>query len=1129
MVKYLFSNDWRVSQIPDILVFAAEYALTGKMPTGAPANFLSNIEPVHRYYLSLDRLSNNARLISEGRWQEVLLNFVNKFQYPNARTEGSYKEIVNEGIQIAPLREAVKLLYALNLIDPSQAYLSSDEIADFIFYNDAVAKAVNIDRVGVARSIIDYRATGHYPPTVDATARPSLSTREVRYLSEMMGVMEKSGCVKIEDISPAVRGIKLSFDRVTGLARGLVADILTNESFWKRPPTEDYAEIRSSCMCYSDTHLSEEETFHYMQGLSKEDQFIKWMRYIYGKSNKTANSYVVYLNSINKPYEAPKNSVWPGIYEHVVGCQAPKAVFSVDGFSEFETIYGWIRNALDGIAQVPTGVRAAEYHAAVQWAAQPSVKSKANLSSAYKAYVSFLKWFDEQEAKREKRKPSTSAGDLLTVALKMFEKKRKEEEWCSDKTDGDANKPRAGYVANKQLRVLSNTPADIGKLNGDGASNIKAWFKNYWNVADGKSWLEGLSDADLSGFGPYIAHLLQPGSPAVAKPAKFSNALEAAVKAVIKPEETGLYDERVNETLKFLGLIGFDWNENFDADDLGEAVNAQRVIKRRLKDMGLKRIQENPTADDGNAPDYLTVNEFLWFVKLNLNRIEKEVQEGKMKPAIHKAIEQKQKDKKPEVDIKDSEDVLLLRLRAALRTKPFAILAGHSGTGKSRMVRKLAYMTCNDNALRYVLDDAGNIKKDEHGNDIFLKEPGNFCMVQVKPNWHDSSDLLGYYSELGKRYRSTDFVEFICKAYAYPNTPFFVCLDEMNLAPVEQYFAEYLSAIESRKLTKVTSESDDPPTDEEGKGVLTTDELIAKSAYTKEDATGKSVMYEWLGCTMTESQQWLETYGLTIPRNLFVVGTVNMDETTNQFSRKVLDRAMTIEMTDADFDSFGAKSPELKFDDEYMGDDAVKEMLSGEVQARTLTTDQKDNLNALKTVLAPTSFAVAYRFANEYALYEESLNKTVGSSVKPHPPGTPEGTTEEVLTLSEPAAAAAAPAVPAVASPEAAESASAAEAAPAAEEGTAEGAAPAPDKKDPAIPSAFDDMVLMKVLPRISGDEADVKQIFYEGRVVGKKGTRENPADKTLMKILDVSKDTESLRKIAAILDRGGTYLSFWP
>lgn len=851
-----------------------------------------------------------------------------------------------------------------------------------------------------------------------------------------------------------------------------------------------------------------------------KENFGHWLKNIYrrkdnGQPLTSVDSYVDALwhltNADKYPGQYDKKSAtyWYNMYHFLYGVDGP-SVYEFSTETEVRSRFGAVLVALnDGI---PEDVDVNHFNQVRAWGQQPNVKRSGWIKSAFARYFEFLQWREEQQKKKAKTK-AVVAG-VLTVALKMFAEKRKEEEWCSDKTDGDANKPRAGYVANKQLRVLSNTPADITKLNGDGASNIKAWFKNYWNVADGKSWLEGLSDADLSGFGPYIAHLMQPGSPAVAKPAKFSNAIEAAVKAVIKPEETGLYDERVNETLKFLGLIGFDWNENFDADDLGEAVNAQRVIKRRLKDMGLKRIQESPTADDGNAPDYLTVNEFLWFVKLNLNRIEKEVQEGKMKPAMHKAIEQKQKDKKPKVDINDSEDVLLLRLRAALRTKPFAILAGHSGTGKSRMVRKLAYMTCNDNALRYVLDDAGNIKKDEHGNDIFLKEPGNFCMVQVKPNWHDSSDLLGYYSELGKRYRSTDFVEFICKAYAYPTTPFFVCLDEMNLAPVEQYFAEYLSAIESRKLTS--------------EGVLTTDELIAKSAYTKEDATGKSVMYEWLGCTMTESQQWLETYGLTIPRNLFVVGTVNMDETTNQFSRKVLDRAMTIEMTDADFDSFGAKPSELKFDDEYMGDDAVKEMLSGGVQADTLTAEQKNNLNAIKAVLAPTSFAVAYRFANEYALYEESLKKTVDSSVKPNPPGTPEGTPEEVLTLSEPAAAAV-PAVPAAASLEAAESASAAEAAPAAEEGTAEGAAPAPAKKDPAIPSAFDDMVLMKVLPRISGDEADVKQIFYEGRVVGKKGTRENPADKTLMKILDVSKDTESLRKIAAILDRGGTYLSFWP
>lgn len=697
---------------------------------------------------------------------------------------------------------------------------------------------------------------------------------------------------------------------------------------------------------------------------------------------------------------------------------------------------------------------------------------------------------------------SPPAVDRLSVALKLFAAKRNEEEWFADNTGGNTNKPRVGYIANKQLRVISNTPADIAKLNGDSAANIRAWFKNYWNPEDDKSWLENLHDADLSGFGPYVAYLLQPGSSSVKKPDKFTNALDAAVKAIIKPEETGFYDERINEILNFLGLIGFEWKEDFDIDDLGEAVNAQRVIKRRLKDLDIKRIQESATADDGNAPDYLTVNEFIWFVKLNLNKIEKEAQEGKMKPAVHEKIDDSQKKKKPQVNLNDFEDVLLLRLRAALRTKPFAILAGHSGTGKSRMVRKLAYMTCNNGALR----------KDEKGN--LLKEPGNFYMVQVKPNWHDSSDLLGYYSELGKRYRASDFVKFIVKAYAYPDTPFFVCLDEMNLAPVEQYFAEYLSAIESRKIQKVKVLKGSPLAEIDDETVVS-DELIPRSAYVEGEGANRIIHYDWLGCELKESEHWIANYGLTIPRNLFVIGTVNMDESTNQFSRKVLDRAMTIEMTDADFDNFGKKSPELKFDDEYMGDEAVKAMLTGEVQAKELSSEQKENLNKLKEVLAPTSFAVAYRFANEYALYDESLKKTAEVSYKPSDSGEP---TEKLELKSS-------------ASTENATSSEQSSEALATDGGVTEAKTTetAPVKTVPAIPSAFDDMVLMKVLPRISGDENEVHAIFYKGRVQGKEGSRVSPADKTLMKILGVKNDTESLRKIAAILERGGTYLSFWP
>ena len=816
----------------------------------------------------------------------------------------------------------------------------------------------------------------------------------------------------------------------------------------------------------------------------RKDEFLNWMLSNKGLGKEYAEDIAKhYLPSISDALKMPPTkTIWHGLREYLYNAAPAKGVYAVADAKEFEAIFGGLKNIFGKSYEVGKFDQT-RYKACWEW----SHKSNGSVRAAWLLYQEFLSWKESGTVKDQ----VSRADDWLTVALKMFAEKRKEEEWCSDNTDGDATKPRAGYVANKQLRVLSNTSADIDKLNGDGASKIKAWFKNYWNVADGKSWLEGLSDADLSGFGPYIAHLLQPGSPAVAKPAKFSNALEAAVKAVIKPEETGLYDERVNETLKFLGLIGFDWNENFDADDLGEAVNAQRVIKRRLKDMGLKRIQESPTADDGNAPDYLTVNEFLWFVNKNLNAIEKQVLEGKMVAAKHEAISSTEKTRKPKCDMSSHDDVLLLRLRAALRTKPFAILAGHSGTGKSRMVRQLAYMTCNDAALR----------KDEKGNPA--KDPGNFCMVQVKPNWHDSGDLLGYYSELGKRYRASDFVKFIVKAYAYPDTPFFVCLDEMNLAPVEQYFAEYLSAIESRKIQKVKVLKGNPLAEADDETVVS-DELIPRSAYVEGEEANRVIHYDWLGCELKESEHWIANYGLTIPRNLFVVGTVNMDESTNQFSRKVLDRAMTLEMTDADFKSFGKKGLEPSYDN-YMGDDAVADLLAGKIQAEKLEDHQIRNLNALKTVLGATSFAVAYRFANEYALYETSLKETQ--------------TKTDTTSVPTPAAGAPAPA-PAVNAAQAA--------APATPPPDGETAAATPAEAVPAIPAkplAFDDMILMKVLPRISGEDVVVRRIFF-----GENGKFSDPKPGSLLELVQKGgTDTESVRKIKAIDERGGAYLSFWP
>ena len=119
----------------------------------------------------------------------------------------------------------------------------------------------------------------------------------------------------------------------------------------------------------------------------------------------------------------------------------------------------------------------------------------------------------------------------------------------------------------------------------------------------------------------------------------------------------------------------------------------------------------------------------------------------------------------------------------AIKSKPFLLLAGISGTGKSRIVRELA-RACWE----------------EGSEDYKAQKPRNFEMVQVKPNWHDSSELLGYVSRIGAdkdgngvTFVAGDFLKFIARAWEEQDVPYFLCLDEMNLAPVEQYFAEYLS------------------------------------------------------------------------------------------------------------------------------------------------------------------------------------------------------------------------------------------------------------------------------------------------------------------------------------------------
>lgn len=178
-------------------------------------------------------------------------------------------------------------------------------------------------------------------------------------------------------------------------------------------------------------------------------------------------------------------------------------------------------------------------------------------------------------------------------------------------------------------------------------------------------------------------------------------------------------------------------------------------------------------------------------------------------------------------------------LYLSLRSKPFVIISGISGTGKTKVVQLFA---------EAIGATEGN---------------GRFKLIPVRPDWSDSSELLGYVDLKGD-FKKGPLTEMIEHAEVHSELPHFVLLDEMNLARVEYYFSDVLSVMESRKRDG-------------------------------EDITSSLLVSYKVG------DQDRQIY---LPNNLYIIGTVNMDETTHPFSKKVLDRANTIEFNEIDLEDF---------------------------------------------------------------------------------------------------------------------------------------------------------------------------------------------------------------------------------
>jgi hypothetical protein len=290
------------------------------------------------------------------------------------------------------------------------------------------------------------------------------------------------------------------------------------------------------------------------------------------------------------------------------------------------------------------------------------------------------------------------------------------------------------------------------------------------------------------------------------------------------------------------------------------------------------------------------------------------------------------------------QDLASIKPTTGFFPKPFLLLAGISGTGKTRWVRERE-----------------------------IEGESNVELIPVRPDWHEPSDLLGYVSRISGSavFVPSSFLAFLVRAWrnAWKSDPslnasasalaemlpFWLCLDEMNLAPVEQYFADYLSLLELRKWAD---------------GLYSCPPLLR----IEEDLTEAKRIALGMDATDPLWLAFVEAGGIPLPPNLIVVGTVNMDETTHAFSRKVLDRALTVEFDAVDFGPFGGARIEG-----HASASVPWNSISSVTDSRDLDLAESIRsaviglLESWNEILAQTPFRIAYRTINEALLIAASL------------------------------------------------------------------------------------------------------------------------------------------------------------
>ena len=255
MFHYLFTNDLRSSRLETVLKETSTFYIEGTVPSSQEDKARNNTATTLGFYFNLNRSSNCSAIAASGDIKRVILNFIKKFQFPNPRTSRYLRESRADNIQLAPMRTILKLLYIIYIQDNSDGYLTKEEIKEFIFYNNNVAKIGSPNLIEVYNQIKTFRDNSTLPDSI-ACESERVWNSEKRQLKEMLNILKSSGVVKEERNDSIEKNVyKIVYESRSTSFKAALFDILTYDDFWdeKINTYTEYMDImESSSLEFSD-------------------------------------------------------------------------------------------------------------------------------------------------------------------------------------------------------------------------------------------------------------------------------------------------------------------------------------------------------------------------------------------------------------------------------------------------------------------------------------------------------------------------------------------------------------------------------------------------------------------------------------------------------------------------------------------------------------------------------------------------------------------------------------------------------------------------------------------------------------------------------------------------------------